>query len=157
MGFLNTLFGFFTRDNNSPPPVSHLVDSQHTDLMISPSRQFPTHESLIVHCLDNFDRELNEFITFTNHHRPDHFVQVVYGENTDFNFHYPFDDDPCERINLSGDIFPDSFELFDWEAGVYAMYNGQRIDGAKVAEIVDTLFVRLFKAPPEFTLTGTID
>jgi hypothetical protein len=158
MGLLKKLFGFLSRDDDlSSLPKSHLVETHQSYTMTSPSEQFPTHEALVIHCLKRFDRDLNEFITFTNENRPDHFVQVVHGENTDFNFHYPYADDPRERMQASGVFFPESFELLDWEAGTYAMYNGQRIDGTEVAEIIDALFVCLLAASPEFTLIGSIE
>lgn len=158
MGFLKKLFAFLTDDDMfADLPEEALFNQKSHAVVFSPSEQFPSHDALIVYFLNVFEQGDYEVITLTNADEPEQFVQVKYGEKLDFNIHYPFKDNPMERLKSCEVTLPESFGLTDWDAGTYALLSGDPIVKDQVAVLVNTFFTRLLNASPGFILSGTID
>lgn len=158
MGFMKKIFEFLTDDEMINDTLDDtLLSKKSHEVLFSPSDQFHDHDDMIFHFLTVFDQGDYEFITFANAHEQDQYIQVVYGDQVEFNIHYPFKDNPEDKLKACDVILPESFRLVDWDAGAYVRFSGNRIGKVQVVNLVIILFSELLGAKPDFILSGTID
>jgi hypothetical protein len=67
-------------------------------------------------------------------------IQVLAGS---VNMHYPFANDPLERIRSCGIRMPVGLELLEWEASSFATFSVASISAGELAFFVDQLFTQV--------------
>lgn len=93
------------------------------------------------------DDQLCASLTVADQETP--WIQVVSGI---LNIWWPFDEDPSARVGgLLSSPLP-GWELSDWEAGTYAVFEFEPVDVRAQAETVDLLFRKLYDCPPDYSL-----
>ena len=103
-----------------------------------------------------YEKHGGEFVTFQLK-GSGLFVQVTAEQSIAFNFSYPYNDQPQNRLNQLGIGFPPGFGFSNMEAGTYAMYEGPLVSKTEIIELADTFFTKLYGQKKNYIVEGFIE